>query len=407
MAEYLFVLGRASKLCQTELKAVLAREKITFRIIFTSAEILHITTSQSISVDYLIKTLGGTIKIAEVAGVVNNRDEETMVDKLATLIKRRIKEGEPKISFGLNGYNGIRINVLKQWNKEVKERLEKTGLMTRFILPTEGTVLSSVVVKKQKVFEIIIIDESGKLVLARALVVQDFEGWGKRDFGRPQSDPHTGMLPPKVARMMVNLAINHQLATNPLVLDPFCGTGTILAEAMIVGCRVIGSDQSLEAVNKTKRNLDWLISQYSSISGSKYNLLQVDATHISGTLPRGSVDAIVTEPYLGPTIETGYLKLEPQKLKNIILGLEKLYIGCFRDWWKVLAPGGQVVIALPSFRIGEKEFFVKKPIDIRENLGYTLLTGPYQYNRPQAIVIRNIYVLQKGVEGWPILRQGE
>ena len=35
--------------------------------------------------------------------------------------------------------------------------------------------------------------------------MQDFEQWGARDYGRPSRDAVRGMLPPKLARMMVNL----------------------------------------------------------------------------------------------------------------------------------------------------------------------------------------------------------
>ena len=107
-----------------------------------------------------------------------------------------------------------------------------------------------------------------------------------------------------------------------------------------------------------------------------------------------SVDAIVTEPFLGST-EIGDKRHLQEKVKNMIKGLEKLYIGCLRDWQKILKPGGKVIIALPEYRIEDKMFFVKKVIDRCENLGYTTLHGPIEYSRPQAIVRREFFVLQK------------
>ena len=82
-------------------------------------------------------------------------------------------------------------------------------------------------------------------------------------------------------------------------------------------------------------------------------------------------------------------------VKNIIKGLEKLYIGCLRDWFKILIPGGKVVIALPEYAFGGRVYFVKKVIDMCENLGYTTLDGPIAYSRPQAIVRRMFYKFQK------------
>jgi tRNA G10 N-methylase Trm11 len=392
MNEYIFVLGQARELCQAEVKSVLAREKITHKSITSSLEIFHISTSKPLDVNYLIQTLGGTIKIAEGAGVLENGNARNLGRSIpGILCKLSTETRDKKIIFGLSGYGNIHSNDINHWSALVKDELENTGFKVRFILPHNGLRLSSVVIKKQKVQELIIVSEKEKFVLGRTLVVQDFEDWGRRDFGRPAPDPHRGMLPPKVARMMVNIGMSNVKCSalggsNVTVVDPFCGVGTILAEGMILGMNVIGGDQSQEAIEKTRKNLEWLEKSWNMEPGT-WNILQSEATHISQKLPHGSIEAIVTEPYLGPT------KIE--NLENIILGLEKLYLGCFRDWWKILKPQGTIVIALPSFRIDKGEFFVKKPIDICENLGYTLVSGPYRYSRPQAVVIRNIYVLTK------------
>ncbi len=103
----------------------------------------------------------------------------------------------------------------------------------------------------------------------------------------------------------------------------------------------------------------------------------------------GSIDAIVTEPFMGDT------KAKPAEVKNIVKGLEKLYIGCLRDWQRVLKDHGIVVIALPKYEINGKTYFVKKVIDMCENLGYTIVAGPIEYSRPQAVVKRAFYVFQK------------
>lgn len=386
MSEYLFILGRASKLCQAELKAVLTREKIDYTDVFVSPEVCHISTPFTLKVDSLIKTLGGTIKIGEVFEEVKN--EEQILTKIVMEIQRSNRVGREKIIFGLSAYGSFCFNEIYHLSEMVKDDIAKSGRPIRFILPHQGTSLSSVVIAKQKVSDIILVKEKEKIILAKTLTLQDFEDWGKRDFSRPAPEPHRGMLPPKVARMMVNLASPGLSLQGETLLDPFCGTGTILAEAIMLGLNVVGSDQSQEALEKTRKNLNWLISQYPNIPISTYRLLLSDATHVGEKLPPESVDAIVTEPYLGPTTEI-------KNLKNIVLGLEKLYLGCLRDWQKILKPQGRIVIAFPSFKIANREVFVKKPIDTCENLGYTLLAGPYQYSRPQAVVVRNIYVLKK------------
>ena len=120
-----------------------------------------------------------------------------------------------------------------------------------------------------------------------------------------------------------------------------------------------------------------------------------DATHISERIT-SPIHAIVTEPYMGDTNASSYGKvIELKKAKNIVKGLEKLYIGCLREWIRILIKGGVVVIALPQYVIGKETVFVKKVIDRCENLGYTLLVGPIEYGRPDAVVRREFYIFQK------------
>lgn len=273
--------------------------------------------------------LGGTVKVAE---IISN-------DLLMTLTAGK-KPGD-RIVFGFSG----------DWvdPKPIKARLESLGFKARFILPKDGIELSSVAVAKQNVTEIYKIGD----LQAKTIWVQDFEGWNLRDYGRPAVDPHIGMLPPKVARMMVNVSQGKK------ILDPFCGVGTILAEALTLGLDAIGSDTSQAQLDKTKKNLDWL--------GKTCPLYLWDARQISSKVT--GVDAIVTEPFLGPANQQV---------------LEKLYLGCLTDWQKVLKTGGKVVIALPFH------------IDKAKVMGYSFAAGPYPYYRPQAKIKRYIHILTYG-----------
>ena len=70
--------------------------------------------------------------------------------------------------------------------------------------------LASVVVTKnlllEKGAEICIIGGKEKVYTAKTLVVQDFEDYGRRDYQRPVRDEQQGMIPPKVAQIMLNLS---------------------------------------------------------------------------------------------------------------------------------------------------------------------------------------------------------
>ena len=335
---YLFILGRTPELSFFELRTVLP-------------DVERIGESVAVSAHAVpIGRLGGTIKIAEIIGNPSS---------LSTFIK-------PHSTFGISVYGEHAVS-----RKELEELKRQSGA-ARFIEPRHGSALSSVVVEKNHVDEFIIVNN----VLAKTIAVQPFEEWAKRDFGRPYADAKSGMLPPKVARMLVNIA-----GSPGALLDPFCGMGTIVAEAYLSGWRVMGSDHSPEMVRKAKSNLDWL--------GAAGKLFVSDATHVSDTLAPNSIHAIVTEPFMGN------VRYPKSDIRNLIKGLEKLYIGCLRDWKKILVPEGLVIIALPEYAVGGNEYFVKKVIDMCETLGYTIDVGPIAYSRPQAIVRRMFYKFQK------------
>ncbi|RLI45789.1 hypothetical protein DRO69_04515 [Candidatus Bathyarchaeota archaeon] len=109
---------------------------------------------------------------------------------------------------------------------------------------------------------------------------------------RPRKRPffHPTAMPAKLARCMVNLA---QPKAGELVLDPFCGTATMLIEAGLIGCRVVGFDVKRRMVEGSLRNLH------------HYNirpegLAVADARH----LPAVRADCIVTDPPYGRSATT-------------------------------------------------------------------------------------------------------
>jgi tRNA (guanine10-N2)-dimethyltransferase len=101
---------------------------------------------------------------------------------------------------------------------------------------------------------------------------------------------HPSAMPAKLARCMVNLA---QPRTGDMVLDPFCGTASMLIEAGLIGCRVVGLDVQWRMVRGSLRNLD----RYGvDVDG----VLRADVR----CPPVRSVDCIVTDPPYGRSAKT-------------------------------------------------------------------------------------------------------
>jgi tRNA (guanine10-N2)-dimethyltransferase len=109
---------------------------------------------------------------------------------------------------------------------------------------------------------------------------------------RPRKRPffHPSSIPAKLARCMVNLAKPRRKG---MVVDPFCGTGSFLIEAGLLGCRVLGIDAQRKMAEGSVTNLDFFKVDYEGV-------IVADANH----LPISQIDRIVTDPPYGRSATT-------------------------------------------------------------------------------------------------------
>ncbi|RJS76620.1 methyltransferase domain-containing protein [Candidatus Bathyarchaeota archaeon] len=141
---------------------------------------------------------------------------------------------------------------------------------------------------------------------------------------------HSAEMPPKIARCMVNLA---QAKPGDLMLDPFCGTGSFLVEAGLIGCRVLGFDVLRSMVEGSLRNL----ARYEvKLEG----LAVADTRHLP--LPEKSVDCVATDPPYGTSSTT--LGLSRKDVFETFLATISRYI----------KPGRRICLAAPK-TVGVKE----------------------------------------------------
>ncbi|MCX6794322.1 MAG: hypothetical protein NTY06_04450, partial [Candidatus Gottesmanbacteria bacterium] len=278
MTSYLFILGRTPELAFLELKTFLPDVTLISESVAMSAN--------SVPID----KLGGTIKIAEIIGNVRSLTPET----LAPYIDSQ--------TFGLS-YYGENQKPSRSLLEGIKTMLAGSGRHVRFVEPRGGNELSSVVIQKQHVQEYVIVKKQDEYLVGKTTEVQPFEEWNIRDYGRPYADPKAGMLPPKVSRMVVNIADRSRDIGKPLaqktLLDPFCGMGTILGEALVMGWNVVGSDVNAEVVTRARANMRWLTETKAVAEGVTYRFHVSDAVHVSNVIDANTIDAIVTEPFMG------------------------------------------------------------------------------------------------------------
>ncbi len=391
--KYFFILGTNPTLSAAEICALFPTDKISL----VNSEVATLETAKKLNAEELISRMGGTIKIGEILFAEKNLNFDLILKKL----QPHFTQKEPgKFKFGISYYgqknvnlHGLAMNIKNYWRKK--------DVNSRWVTSKEK-VLSSVVVEQNKLIaqglEIIIIANDNQYLIGRTLAVQPFKELSFRDFGRPSRDDRSGMLPPKLAQIMINLS--NSAIPNPqssIIYDPFCGSGTILTEALLMDySNLIGSDVSTKAVADTENNIKWIENNFNK--KAKIRLFQSSVNSIAQKIKASSVDAIITEPYLGP--QRGNVELQKIKIE-----LEKLYSEAIQQFTKVLKPNGIVIMIWPIFKNEKQDialspningFKIISPItsQIKKRLALTN-RNTIIYGRPGQKVWREIVILHK------------
>ena len=418
---YCFALGNNHSLCKVEIINVLFNQNIDFSIVESSKETLIIETNIELEKTINIDIFGSTAKFIKIYKTISLDlffKNHNLIDY--DFIDFFIPKNRDKLMFGLSVYgSGCRFKDLNySWYlapticRNIRDELKTYGIKTGF-LPLRERILSTVSVDKNKLltdgFELVLAIGENKVYVGKTLDVQDYESYSFRDYNRPNRDSKSGMIPPKLAKMMINLSGKNK---ESLVLDPFCGSGTILEEMVLLGYKnIIGTDISNKAINDSQANFKWLFENYKEINQNNYSIKikKVDVTNISHEVENKTIDAIVTEPFLGTPKKGFSLNQVNYEIKNI----ENLYLRSFGEFKKILKKNSVVVIIFPVFKVAgkflnlsivdkvkelgfkQKDFLPDKYLDNKEGLNLELTNrNSIIYYRPDQTVSREIFIFE-------------
>ncbi|MEK7570439.1 MAG: RsmD family RNA methyltransferase [Patescibacteria group bacterium] len=355
---------------------------------------------------------GGLVKVGVVEGQVASLAdlEHELVHRWPELVPNgstaRIAFGGSVYDAGMPATRTMRrdLGVVLQ---RVKKAMVASGRSARVVVAKEPTLPASALVQGKILtqgFEVLLLATPTGLVWGRTADTQDIAAYGDRDFGRPARDSVSGMLPPKVAQVMVNLT---QPKPNDRLLDPFCGSGTILQEALLLGIsHVHGSDISPKAVADTTDNLAWLAKHF-GVEPEMQDVVQRDAKDLPRELGPEAVDVIATEPYLGPP-QRGVPR--GRVILPLVSALSRQYEAWLRALGGVVRTGGRVAMVWPFFRVEEHGYFLQlqnavgaagfsviapPPWLIKQSWFRSTPRGSILYSRPDQVVGREIILLKK------------
>lgn len=378
----LLILGRQPALGLAELESLHGADKLTP---LGGAALLDIEPS-------LINfaRLGGSSKLANVITTIPTTSWRTITDELEAIVENVLSDlPDGKIKLGLSTY-GVKASARDVGTTalQLKKLIKAQGRSVR-IVPNKYPALNSAQVLHNQLtrgagVEIVCVRHGDHVIVARTIHEQDIEAYARRDQDRPQRDARVGMLPPKLAQIIINLARPDASAT---VLDPFCGTGVLLQEAHLMGLGLYGTDLEPRMIDYTRANLAWLDSSASP-------LLEVgDATNHHWQ----AFDIVACETYLGTPLS----ELPPRdKLSEIISTCDIIHRKFLSNIAGQLKPGARLCLAVPAWRT-KNGFLHLKTLDRLEELGYNRMSFVHGtreeliYHRPDQTVARELVVLNK------------
>ncbi len=371
--------------------------------------------------------LGGSIKSAKLLTRLENTDLADAFLYLQKIIPEHLQYlPEGKLQLGVSVYGD---QAQKDWLLRhmltLKKIIKKSGRGVR-IIENKTEALEAAVVLYNKLtgplgWEFLLIRDGSDIVLAQTTGVQNIDDYSKRDFGRPNRDAKNGMLPPKLAQIMLNLAVPDPTKLNGYLLDPFCGTGVIRNEAELMGFNFqICSDINQTMIEHTITNMKWLSTSgqlkkhsefidtskpghtsYAAVDATTANWLEFIASDSKleiGSVGPKNISAVVCEAYLGKPLTS--LPPKPE-LENIMQEADAIASGFLKNIASQIASGTKLCIALPAWRTASGEFLHLKMLDHLSDLGYNRLEFKHAskadliYHRKDQIVARELVVLEK------------
>lgn len=385
MSQSVVILGRQPSLGLAELESLYGADAV--QPVGNQAALLDLSPD-----NVTFSRLGGSIKLAKVLTFL----DMTSWDEISEFLIREVPKhtcciaAEGKLKFGISAY-GLRVNLkaLERTTLSVKKVVKAGGRSVR-VVPNKSLELNAAQVLHNQMtkgplgMELLLIADGQRTILAQTTNVQDIDAYAARDHGRPKRDARVGMLPPKLAQTIVNLANPGEGET---VLDPFCGTGVILQESLLMGRYVQGSDIEPRMIDYTKENLEYLI-------GPAEQKLEVgDATSHKWS----NFDVVACETYLGRPFNA-----EPDAgtLQQVMSDVNQIHKKFLQNLAHQTEPGFRACLAVPAWftRRGVQHL---KILDSLEDLGYNRVSFVHAeardliYHRTGQVVGRELIVITR------------
>ncbi|MDH3347208.1 MAG: hypothetical protein OEM02_03795 [Desulfobulbaceae bacterium] len=209
-------------------------------------------------------------------------------------------------------------------------------------------------------------------------VTQEYDNTGvkNRDMKKPVRRESLA-ISPRLSKILINLS---GAKPRDLLLDPFCGIGGILQEALLKKINVYGIDKDKQAAEGAKKNIEWLKSEYKIVSSCRIE------NNDSRKAPDLQFAAIATETPLGKVLRK---KPKDSEAKQIIINFEAYIIPILRRLKTIKKSSAKIAITFPTIRT-----FHADAEKIANKTGLKIYMKPILESRSDQFISRDILVLK-------------
>ncbi len=388
----LIILGRQPALGLAELESIFASNRI--QPVGKEAALLDV---EAASIN--LGRIGGSIKLCSILGTFDTSkwpDLQQHMNRQLPDVLADVPEG--KLQLGISTYGlSVKPQQLLAAGLSLKKALRADGRSVRLI-PNQTNALNSAQVLHNHLtgptgFELVLVRDGSHTIYARTVAEQDIESYTVRDRGRPRRDARVGMLPPKLAQILINLAGSNAEPSTTRLLDPFCGTGVVLQEALLLGYNVYGTDLEQRMIDFSRANLEWLKQQFGY--DGKVDLTACDATSCQWQPP---IDRIACETYLGQPFNSFPT---PEKLEQVRSTCNTIIEKFLVNISTQLSPNTRLCLAVPAWQHKPNLFIHLPTLDHLEKLGYNRVSFEHTrdqelvYSREDQVVARELLVITR------------
>ena len=215
---FIAILGRQPAISLAELEAVYGVAQVRQ----VSAQVATVVTD---TID--LSALGGTTKIGKVITTLplkRLRDADLFTDVSKDIVHHHIdawRGVNHKITLGISAYNlDVPPRLVQKTGLILKSALKKHSVSLRLV-PNDDTALSTAVSHNNKLglsdnkVELMVVKTGTDIIIAESRGAQNITAYARRDHGKPKRDAFVGMLPPKLAQIMLNLALGTAAVEHP------------------------------------------------------------------------------------------------------------------------------------------------------------------------------------------------